>query len=92
MPSQSTASVDSGQLFLLTIVLFHKYNDNSGLFSAEIVVVSIGITMVGVGVPIAGFMTRTKKPQLRGFLVFTKRAGQNPSASCLAMAAISTID
>jgi hypothetical protein len=30
---------------------------------------------------IAGFITGTKKPQLRGFLFLPERVGQNPSAS-----------
>jgi hypothetical protein len=39
MPDQSTAAVDTGQHLLLTIVLFYKYNDNSGLLFVRFVVV-----------------------------------------------------
>ena len=40
MPRQSTAAVDIGQLFLFTIVLFHKYHDKSALFFVSFVVVN----------------------------------------------------
>ena len=40
MPRQSTAAVDNGQLFLFTIVCFHKYHDKSSLEFVSFVVVN----------------------------------------------------